>query len=270
MNKLVLFITTKVLPNIVMLTVVGTTVAVAVYSANKISDPAGGLAGKSIKEVILSDTGSSSLDSESNNQDNDGKASGATNLCVVTISGKKFNVFDLKKTHSGGDVFKCNTDMSSSYISQHGSDLSRMNKYLINPTQSTTGAENTTNDSSTGKKEFTKTSLASHNKGTSCYVAYGGKVYNLTGNINWTDCTHHGITGGKDITSIFPHSTSYFSSIPVVGKFVGSTTTSSGNDLDDDEDEDEKEDDDEKEDEDEDEFEIEDEDEEEIEIEIED
>lgn len=55
-----------------------------------------------------------------------------SNTCVVTIFGEQFDVFPLKKTHQGGDIFICETDMTATYQKQHGTDLSRMAPYRLN------------------------------------------------------------------------------------------------------------------------------------------
>jgi len=55
--------------------------------------------------------------------------------CVVTLFGKKYDVTELRKTHSGGDIFKCDTDMSEIYQGQHGVDMNRVKKYLIADSQ---------------------------------------------------------------------------------------------------------------------------------------
>ncbi len=94
---------------------------------------------------------------------------------------------------------------------------------------------------------FTTASLASHNKNGNCYVAYNKVVYNVSNHPSWQNCRHHGTSGGRDITSSFPHSTSYFSTLPKVGTLqngtnAGSGSTSSGKNYDsDDENEDERE-----------------------------
>ena len=54
------------------------------------------------------------------------------NQCIVTISGTQYDVTRLRTTHSGGDVFKCGTDMTSAYQGKHGTNMSRMQAYLIN------------------------------------------------------------------------------------------------------------------------------------------
>jgi cytochrome b involved in lipid metabolism len=68
-------------------------------------------------------------------------------LCLVTISGQKYDVTKLASTHSGGNIFKCGTDMTSIYNVQHGSGLSRMNQYLYNGSAiSITGAVQNANN----------------------------------------------------------------------------------------------------------------------------
>jgi hypothetical protein len=57
--------------------------------------------------------------------------------CIITLSGKQYDVTPLRSSHPGGDIFVCGTDMTASYNSRHGSDLSRMTKYQVT---NTTGA----------------------------------------------------------------------------------------------------------------------------------
>lgn len=91
-------------------------------------------------------------------------------------------------------------------------------------------AKTTTQDPSTNTsdqtgptlKAFTLTELAAYNgkNGAKAYVAYDGKVYDVTDYGSWGTGSHHGIKAGTDITSVFansPHSASMFKSIPVVG-----------------------------------------------------
>jgi cytochrome b involved in lipid metabolism len=56
------------------------------------------------------------------------------NLCLVTISGQRYDVTRLASTHSGGNIFICGADMTTSYNSKHGSNLSRMTQYLYTGT----------------------------------------------------------------------------------------------------------------------------------------
>jgi hypothetical protein len=86
-------------------------------------------------------------------------------------------------------------------------------------------------------------------------------VYDVTGNVNWNGCSHHGANGGTDITKSFPHSTTYFNTLKVVGTIGTASGNSNGtnnNSNDDDDDRDERENENEREDEDEWEFEFED------------
>ena len=62
----------------------------------------------------------------------------SSSQCIIMISGSQYDVTKLRTTHSGGDVFKCGTDMTSVYIGRHGTDMSRMQAYLINSTNSNT------------------------------------------------------------------------------------------------------------------------------------
>ena len=71
-------------------------------------------------------------------------ATNNTNRCIVTLFAKQYDVTALRTTHSGGDIFKCGTDMSSAYQSKHGTNMSRMTAYLYDPNNP--GA-NTTNTS---------------------------------------------------------------------------------------------------------------------------
>lgn len=54
-----------------------------------------------------------------------------TNTCIIILFGKQYDVFSLRSTHSGGNVFTCNTDMSGVYQGQHGTNVSQMQAYLV-------------------------------------------------------------------------------------------------------------------------------------------
>ena len=72
--------------------------------------------------------------------------------------------------------------------------------------------------------QFTLATLKTHNTQGNCFVAYNGVVYDVANSAAWAGCTHHGVHGGTDITSIFPHSTSYFSTLKKVGTLTGGST----------------------------------------------
>jgi predicted heme/steroid binding protein len=67
--------------------------------------------------------------------------------------------------------------------------------------------------------DFTPQTLALHNTSGDCYVAYQGTVYDVSAHPSWVGCTHHGVSGGVDITSFFPHPTTYFNGLPVKGTY---------------------------------------------------
>jgi cytochrome b involved in lipid metabolism len=55
------------------------------------------------------------------------------NRCIVTINNQKYDVTALRKTHSGGDIFVCNSDMTTTFFTQHNQNFlnTRMPKYKI-------------------------------------------------------------------------------------------------------------------------------------------
>jgi cytochrome b involved in lipid metabolism len=54
------------------------------------------------------------------------------NRCLITISGKKYNVTDYRNKHPGGDIFTCGSDMTTAFNNQHGSStLKKMTQYLV-------------------------------------------------------------------------------------------------------------------------------------------
>jgi predicted heme/steroid binding protein len=96
--------------------------------------------------------------------------------------------------------------------------------------------------------QFTLATLAQHNQSGDCYVAYKTVVYDVSSNPSWQGCTHHGKSGGSDITAVFPHSTSYFNSLPKAGTLIGGSTGGGTTTRTDDDDDDEHEEEDERED----------------------
>lgn len=54
------------------------------------------------------------------------------NHCIVTISGSRYDVTQFRNIHSGGDVFKCGTDMTAVFLSQHSASfLQKMSQYKV-------------------------------------------------------------------------------------------------------------------------------------------
>jgi len=69
-----------------------------------------------------------------------------TNKCIITVSGQLYDITTLRNSHSGGDIFKCDTDMTSVYRSKHGTSLSRISGYIYNPNSPTSPQPTNTND----------------------------------------------------------------------------------------------------------------------------
>lgn len=51
--------------------------------------------------------------------------------CIVTVNGSKYDVTSLRKSHSGGNIFVCGTNMTSTFQSMHGNDYNIIRKYKI-------------------------------------------------------------------------------------------------------------------------------------------
>lgn len=68
--------------------------------------------------------------------------------CTITLFGKQYDVTNLRNTHSGGNIFNCGTDMTGTYQARHGTDLSRMQQYLISSSGGTTSSSNSSSGSS--------------------------------------------------------------------------------------------------------------------------
>lgn len=68
---------------------------------------------------------------------------------------------------------------------------------------------------------FSAAELKTHNTSSSCYVAYNAKVYDVTNDRSWRSCYHHGVRGGIDMTSIFPHPLYYLDTVPMIGNYSG-------------------------------------------------
>jgi hypothetical protein len=52
--------------------------------------------------------------------------------CIIVIDGAQYNVTQLRSTHSGGDIFTCQTDMSAIFWSRHNQDIfQKLQKYRI-------------------------------------------------------------------------------------------------------------------------------------------
>lgn len=70
------------------------------------------------------------------------KTGNNTSQCLITLFGSLYDITSLRKSHPGGDVFVCGTDQSSTYQKTHGTNMSRMQPYLV--TNSTGGITSST------------------------------------------------------------------------------------------------------------------------------
>ncbi len=54
-----------------------------------------------------------------------------SNRCIVTVNGSQYDVTNLRRTHSGGDIFTCGTDMTSTFMSMHGTNWGLIARYKV-------------------------------------------------------------------------------------------------------------------------------------------
>ncbi len=90
-----------------------------------------------------------------------------TGGCIITLFGKQYDVTSLRSTHSGGDVFKCGTDQTSLYESVHGTDVSRMQQYLVSTSSGSSASAGTTVNTASSSNQQT---------GTGSSVSVGEKI----------------------------------------------------------------------------------------------
>lgn len=76
-----------------------------------------------------------------------------SNHCIITLFGKQYDVTTLLSTHSGGNVFTCGTDMTMVYQSQHGTDLTRMQPYLVTSNSGSSASPSPSPSASPGRTE---------------------------------------------------------------------------------------------------------------------
>lgn len=80
-------------------------------------------------------------------------------------------------------------------------------------------------DTATETMYFTITELSMYDgmDGNDAYIAYEGKVYDVTDNANWSGGSHQGISAGQDITAEIagaPHGESVVSGLTEIGELV--------------------------------------------------
>lgn len=109
--------------------------------------------------------------------------------CIVTVFGKQYDVTSLISTHSGGNIFSCGTDMSTTYQSHHGTNVSLIASYLV--TNSGSSPQNNVNIIPTSNPTSAPTSVptsAPASNSSNCIVTIFGKQYDVTSLVN----THSG------------------------------------------------------------------------------
>lgn len=117
------------------------------------------------------------------------KKTSEASQCIVVLFGKKYDITKLVNTHSGGNIFKCGTDMTSAYQDEHGTDISRVYKYTLTEA---TGAN--TKSSPTPSKVNNNLNL--------CLITVSGKQYNVT-NLAKTHSGGNIFNCGADMTSVY-------------------------------------------------------------------
>lgn len=91
---------------------------------------------RKITKPATSNTSSTQQNTTNNNQTNNNVVVTAPPVaqtgCIVTLDGASYNVTNLQRTHSGGDIFACGTDMSATFWSRHGQSIfNKMQQYRI-------------------------------------------------------------------------------------------------------------------------------------------
>lgn len=207
-NILIPFLTKKIIPNIGMVAITVFTTATTGVAAYKLSQ------GISPDKQIIEP-----VSARQNTKDTDSKQKNGPQLPTETAQNQEPSTHqpstDISVNNSPmtTDVSESNRDNPEGTLLE-SIDNNSSSKISIKP--STTNI--TTN--SNGTATFTLEMLATHNKPQDCYIAYSGTVYDVSNHSQWENCTHHGITGGQDITLKFPHPTSYLSTLPVVGTLI--------------------------------------------------
>ena len=93
---------------------------------------------------------------------------------------------------------------------------------LGTPNETGTPADRQNVTDTTGMKEYTQEELAQYNgrNGSKVYVAYQGKVYDVSSSSHWKNGLHNGHNAGQDLTneiSMAPHSPEKLKAFPIVG-----------------------------------------------------
>lgn len=83
--------------------------------------------------VVYNKVQDSKKTTEGDTQQTTDKTPVSSSSCIVTIDGVNYDVTKYRKQHSGGDIFKCGTDMTKIFDSEHGArELRQMQQYKVN------------------------------------------------------------------------------------------------------------------------------------------
>ncbi len=122
--------------------------------------------------------------------------------CIITLFGKQYDVTSLRTSHTGGNIFACGTDMTTTYQSMHGTDVTRMQAYLVT-SSGNTGSGTTTGGSGntgTGNTSGTGTSGGSN---TPCIITLFGLQYNVAPLIAATPSSASIYKCGTDLSALY-------------------------------------------------------------------
>lgn len=123
-----------------------------------------------------------------------------SNRCIVTVFSKQYDVTSLRSSHSGGNIFNCNTDMSSIYQSKHGSNISLIQAYLYNSGGGTTNPTPTPTPTPTPSTQPSSTPTNNPNQ---CIVTVFSKQYDVTNLVRTHSGPRNIFNCGTDISSTY-------------------------------------------------------------------
>lgn len=122
--------------------------------------------------------------------------------CIITLFGKQYDVTSLRTSHTGGNIFVCGTDMTATYQSMHGTDVTRMQAYLVTSSGNTGSGTATggSGNTGTGNTSGTGTSGGSN---TPCIITLFGLQYNVAPLIAATPSSASIYKCGTDLSALY-------------------------------------------------------------------
>ncbi|OGK62574.1 hypothetical protein A2334_03645 [Candidatus Roizmanbacteria bacterium RIFOXYB2_FULL_38_10] len=161
MQKLLAFLTKNLISVIGVTVLTGATVSTTALGMAKVANNlnTGSLKVPEIRQDIEEEEVSKSEGSSSVSSSIQSSSSSVSSIsrdtdtrCIVTLFGNQYDVTSLKGNHSGGDIFTCGIDMTTDYQGKHGTNLNRMQQYLVT-SGGTTSSSSSTNSSSSKKND---------------------------------------------------------------------------------------------------------------------